>query len=274
MNKVATIILNRNLPQPTNQLYEHLLKYDGEETDIFVLEAGSDKDKLSKYCTWYERNTDVVKNGLRYSRGMNYALLKLYQEKRWNQYDGFFLITNDTEFNAVKTLEPLISILNKHKNIGILSPCSKNWGEKLLLKKEQTKYFWFIHNNALLLRRKFIETIMEVNNPSFMNLVFDGTNFRGYLSESELIAKAYMNDWSAAITSKVFAEENESYLLNKSDLIRTEDVNENLRLYIDEGKKWIKQKYGFNSHWQMHQYTKFFYDKFFKLHPELNIYKI
>ena len=42
MNKVATIILNRNLPKPTDQLYEHLIKYDQEQTDIFVLEAGSD----------------------------------------------------------------------------------------------------------------------------------------------------------------------------------------------------------------------------------------
>ena len=55
-----------------------------------------------------------------------------------------------------------------------------------------------------------------------MNFLFDGDNFRGYLSESEIIAKAYVNDWAAAITNKVFAEENESYLLNKSDLIKTE----------------------------------------------------
>ena len=77
---------------------------------------------------------------------------------------------------------------------------------------------------------------METNQPNYMNLVFDGTNFRGYLSESELITKAYVNDWAAAITSDVFAEENESYLLEKSDLIRTEGFDENLRLY---GRKEI-----------------------------------
>ena len=199
MNKVATIILNRNLPKPTDQLYEHLMKYDQDQTDVFVLEAGSDPDNLSKYCTWYANEEDIMKNGLRYGRGMNYALLNLFNEKKWEKYVGFFLITNDTEFKPVKTIEPLISILDHHKTVGILSPCSKNWGEKLLLKKEQTKYFWFIHNNAYLLRRQFVETIMETYEPNYMNLVFDGTNFRGYLSESELIAKAYVNDWSAAI---------------------------------------------------------------------------
>ena len=45
--------------------------------------------------------------------------------------------------------------------------------------------------------------------------------------ESEIIAKAYSNDWAAAITTKVFAEENETYLLEKSDLIRTDDFFEN-----------------------------------------------
>ena len=63
------------------------------------------------------------------------------------------------------------------------------------------------------MRREFIESIREINNPNYMNFLFDGNNFRGYLSESELIAKAYANDWAAAITSLVLAEENESYLL-------------------------------------------------------------
>ena len=52
-----------------------------------------------------------------------------------------------------------------------------------------------------------------------MSFLFDGNNFRGYCSESELIAKAYVNDWAAGITSKVWSGENESLLLKKSKLI-------------------------------------------------------
>ena len=48
MNKTATIILNRNLPEETNRLVEHLLNFDNKFTDIFVIEAGSDKELLSK----------------------------------------------------------------------------------------------------------------------------------------------------------------------------------------------------------------------------------
>ena len=43
MKKVATIILNRNLPEVTDKLCEHIKFYDGELTDIYVVEAGSDK---------------------------------------------------------------------------------------------------------------------------------------------------------------------------------------------------------------------------------------
>ena len=158
--------------------------------------------------------------------------------------------------------------------LGILSPASRNWGEIQLLKDYDTKYFWFIHNNALLLRRKFIEAIMEKENPNYLNFVFDGNNFRGYLTESEIIAKAYANDWAAGITTKVFAEENETYLLEKSDLIKTDDFFENRKLYLEEGKNWIKRKYGFNSRWTMNQYVKFFYDQFFVYNPDLEKYKI
>ena len=245
MKRVCTIILNRNLPEPTDYLYEHLNKYDSSQSDIFVLEAGSDPEKLSKYCTWHSTEPEVVRNGLRYSRGMNYALLKLYKANYWSQYEAFFLLTNDTELYPVETISPLISVLEEHKNVGILSPCSKRWGERHLLNKTQTKYFWFIHNNALLLRRSFIESIMEENEPSFMNFIFDGSNFRGYLTESELIAKAYANDWAAAITKVVMAEENEAHLLDKSDLIKTEPYSENIELYINEGKQWLKNKYGY-----------------------------
>jgi hypothetical protein len=274
MKTIATIILNRNLPDPTDRLYEHLVKYDDKETDIYVLEAGSDKNNLSQYCTWHANSDEVIKEGLRYSRGMNYGLLQLWKEKKWKQYDSFFLLTNDTELSPKQTLAPMNKLLEEHQRVGILSPCSSRWGERLLLKKITTKYFWFIHNNAFLLRRNFIESIMEPEEPTYFNFLFDGSNFRGYFSESDLIAKAYANNWAAAITTEIFAEENESYLLNKADLIKTESYDENIRLYIKEGELWLKRKYGFNSRWSMQQYVKSFYDSFFDFYPEYKKYKI
>ena len=281
MKKTATIILNRNLPKETDALVEHLKKNDGDFTDIFVVEAGSDKNNLSKYCTWHLETEEVLKYGLRYSRGMNYGLLKLWQDDdrinktTWKKYNSFFLITNDTKFpKKQNTIKVLQEIQIEYPKVGILSPCSKKWGEKDLIGNNSLKYFWFIHNNAYFLHKELVEQLMNKENPSYMNFLFDGNNFRGYLQESEIIAKTYANDWAAAITTKVYAEEDESYLLDKNKLIKTESYEQNLKLYVDEGLKWIKKKYGFNNRWQMMQYSQLFYNKFFEYYPKEKINKI
>jgi hypothetical protein len=274
MNKVATLILNRNLPDVTDKLYEHLKTYDSNETDVYVIESGSSSDQRSKYCSWYANWQESMDHGLRYARGMNFGLSELWKEGLFNSYDAFFLITNDVELQQKSTIQPMMQIFSAHERLGILSPCSQKWGEKELLKDSNLKFFWFIHNSAYLLRREFIDSIRNELQPDHMSFLFDGNNFRGYGMEMELLAKAYINDWAAAITTEVWAEENEAHLLNKSELIKTESFEENLRLYVEEGREWMRNKYGFNSRWSMQMYVKFFYDSFFEFHPEYHEFKI
>lgn len=274
MKDVATIILNRNLPEPTNRLFAQISKYNNDLTDIFILESGSDESLLSQNYTWHVNTPEVKKEGLRYCRGMNYALQKIYEDNKSSDYKFFLLITNDTEFENKPFIYDLIQIMNDHPKLGLLSPCSKKWGERIILGENQTKYFWYIHNNAYLIRREFIDDIKQKDTSNWMKFFFDGENFRGYGSESEIIAKGYANDWASAITTKVWVEENESYLLNQSNIIKTDRFEDNMRLYIDEGLDWMKLKYGFNSRWQMQLYVKLFYDQFFKYYPEYEKYKV
>jgi hypothetical protein len=156
MSRIATIILNRNLPDITDALYERVKSTDGNLTDIFVVEAGSDEKHLSMYCTWYADWPEARLHGLRYQRGMNYALSQLYNEGRFSHYDAFFLLTNDTEFPEEQILAPLLEVLLQHPRVGLLSPCSRHWGERSLLRDNDTRYFWYILNTAYLLRREFI----------------------------------------------------------------------------------------------------------------------
>lgn len=274
MKPVATVILNRNLPKVTDELVEHIKRTDGDVTDIYVVDSGSDASLKSAYTSWEANWPESKRVGLRYPRGMNYGLSQLYLEGKFSQYDAFFLLSNDAEFDDEASVTKLFRILEEHPRVGILSPCGKTWGERKLLSDLSTKYFWFIHNNAYFLRRQFIESVMTVCEEGFMNFLFDGNNFRGYGLEHELIAKAYANDWAAAITSDVLTTENESYLLSRADLIKTDGYHENFELYIREGKDWMRGKYGFNSHWTMQQYVKGFYDAFFTFHPELEKFKI
>ena len=49
--RIAVIVLNRNLAKVTDKLCGKLLKEGVLTSDLFVIEAGSDDDNLSKYCT-------------------------------------------------------------------------------------------------------------------------------------------------------------------------------------------------------------------------------
>lgn len=102
MKRVATIILNRNLPTVTDALFDHLGKYDNQDTDVFIVEAGSDDGGQSKKATWHAKWEEARKNGLRYSRGMNFGLSELWREGKFQQYEAFFLLTNDTELESGK----------------------------------------------------------------------------------------------------------------------------------------------------------------------------
>ena len=274
MSKTAVIILNRNLPDITDKLYESIDLHNRNCADIFVLEAGSDKSNLSKYCSWWANSDEIMNQGLRVPRGLNYALTELWKAERFTNYDTFLFLTNDAEFGNEPVVELLQKEMQKHPRVGILSPCSKRWGEYNLLGQNSTKYFWYVHNVAHIMRREYIESVMEIENPSHMNFLYDGSNFRGYGLETELVAKGYANDWSTAITTAVIVEENESYLKNKADLIKTDTFEDNIKKYVEEGKRWMRRKYGFNSRWSLQMYSKFFYDKFFEYYPELKKFKL
>ena len=116
---ICAIILNRNLPKVTDKLYKNLKK-NNKTLDIFVVEAGSDENNLSKYVTWYANWEDAKNNGLRYSRGINFALSNLYKEKKFYNYDAFIFLTNDTFFSNYALEKKIKNIFKKHKKLGIL----------------------------------------------------------------------------------------------------------------------------------------------------------
>ena len=272
--KIATIILNRNLPETTDRLYENIDKYNKDISDIYVVESGSDVDKKSKYCTWWANDESAKKNGLRYGQGFNFGLVNLINEKKYDTYDYFFLVCNDVEFEEKPILHTLLDEIEKHPQLGILSPCSPTWAEKDIIGLDNTKYFWHVHFNSWLIRKSYMESVREMHEPDRYNFLFDGNNFRGYYSDIELVAKGYANDWATGITTKVIQNENDSYLKSKADLMKTDPYEKNLIKVYEEGKIWLRKKYGFNSRWTMQAYSRFLYERFFEFYPEFNNYKI
>lgn len=273
MKKVATIILNRNLPDVTNRLVEKFAAQNTGENDVFVVESGSSQELLSRYCSWWADWPEALRDGLRYPRGFNFGLSNLFRAGRFGDYDFFFLVCNDVDFDA-----PLVPILIEemaaHPRLGIISPCAVNWAEKDWIGENATKYVCHGNHLAWMFRREFIEAVMDHGQPDYMNFLYDGSNFRGYYAEQELIIKGYINQWATAITTKAMICEQTELLKTRHDLIRTDRYEVNLRRLFAEGQEWMRRKYGFTTRLHMTMYANMFFEQFFKLHPYLAQHRI
>jgi hypothetical protein len=274
MKPVAAIVLNRNLPEVTDALCERLERSSGDVADIFVVESGSDRDRLSRRCTWWADWPESLEMGLRYPRGFNFALSRLLAEGRYGDYEHFLLLVNDAEIPEEPWVAALLEVMREHPRVGILSPCSRTWGERELIGPEGVRYFWHMSQIAWLLRRRYVDDVRELEEPTYMNFLYDGENFRGYESEIELVIKGYINDWASAITTRAFVDEDKNHLVTKHQLIRTEPFEESVLKCVQEGKRWMRRKYGFHSRWCMQMYAKLFYESFFVNYPYLAPFKI
>ena len=72
-----------------HKLVDHLKKYDFEDTDIFVVEAGSDPNNLSRNFTWYANweEADIKDFGMGENELWAKSTLK---ENKFEDYDAFF----------------------------------------------------------------------------------------------------------------------------------------------------------------------------------------
>ena len=96
--KTAAIILNHNLPDYTDMVYESLKPYERQDYDLFVLDNGSTPEGTSKY-TSFKLDTNVYFGG-----GLN-ASMEFVKENP--QYDSLMFVSNDLTihpYNFVRTL--------------------------------------------------------------------------------------------------------------------------------------------------------------------------
>lgn len=271
--RVATIILSRNMPVETNKLVEWFHSYNNGETDIYIVESGSERSNLSQNYTWWANWDEAMRDGLRYPRGFNYGLSRLIAEGRFSNYDYFFLVCNDVVFFE-SPIPVLMNEMDAHPRLGILSPCAENWQESSLIGKQSTAYVWYLNHLAWMVRRQFVEAVMERDKPDHMNLLYDGSNFRGYCADLEVVIKGYINEWASAITTRALMREDTNLLLRKSDLMQSDSYAVNRRLVFEEGQNWMRRKYGFTTRPLMHAYATMFYDRFFHLNPDLTRYRL
>jgi hypothetical protein len=116
----AVIVLDRNLPDVTdalcNQLIERsLLSEPVTPFDLFVLESGSDRDRLSRYTSHHFVDEAAVKIGLRIARGLNAGVQLL------PGYDVYGFFTNDVVLtHAGDTIGAVQQMFDRYPHIGLV----------------------------------------------------------------------------------------------------------------------------------------------------------
>lgn len=111
---VAVIIVNRDRPDLTDNLVEQISGMSKSlEVDTFVVEMGS--KKRSKYETIYYDDPDYRGKCYGHNVGLRQAMLS-------GKYRYYWVIMNDLVFKDSDALNKMVQIMDKNKQIGIMSP--------------------------------------------------------------------------------------------------------------------------------------------------------
>ena len=158
--KTAAFILNCNLPDYTDMLYESLKPYERTDYDLFVIDNGSSKEGKSKY-TSLELEENVYFGG-----GFNAAMQYTLENK---QYDSMMFLNNDLTvhpYNFVKALrEEMLS------GYEIVSPSFYNvepnkqchWKSMHSWSAKDTRPVDYIDFQCPLISRRLLEEVKDID---------------------------------------------------------------------------------------------------------------
>lgn len=263
---IACLILQRNDAEATKHIIKSIKHNNAGIVDFYCIESGSDDDKIingSEIKIFHANWDDAKINGLRVARGFNYGMSQLQIGLNKN-YKYYFLLTGDVILDQDKNdLKDMMKVFENIPEVGIVSALSPNWGADL---KREDRDVYFVHlvpHVAFMIRHEFFETVKNLKEPHYMNYFYDGSNFRSYDVDTELVLKGYCSGYATAITSKVLMWENR--FINAI-------VEPNKSQMIIEGLAWLKEKYGFDNKQQMRAALYAAYYQFFKQNSHLREY--
>ncbi len=153
MSKTLAIILNHNLPEYTDWLYQELKRGEGELYDLRVMDNGSRPEGMPA-TVHYRLEKNIYLGG-----AWNEAFRIVLENP---QYDSLLFLNNDIEVNGRVFVKLLRDELFRH-DYAILSPCvagrpkawnqMQNWGSK-----EPRQVRWTDFESPMF-HRKIIEAV-------------------------------------------------------------------------------------------------------------------
>jgi GT2 family glycosyltransferase len=260
---IDVIILNRNLGEVCDALVEKLNSFLIQGVDrVIVVDSGSESSLKSRYTSVGLSDELTHQQGLRFGRGMNLGLQ--YRESLGAKNPWILLLPVDTEI-IEWDLHNVIGNLKSQDRIAALKPASQKSEYLKILDGSSLKFGWNFEEGAWLINSNFVSYVQNsLETADF----FDEYNFRGYLTSLDLAFRAYVNGFGIALTSGLIVYENETYLLDKASLIRTEPLDENQKLMVSEGLNWLRQKYQIQDVWDFAQLVRLCFDQFLIENPE------
>jgi hypothetical protein len=262
------VILNRNLGKVCDLLVGKILELGIENSSIVVVDSGSDMDKVSRYTTIRIDDEDVLNKGLRTSRGFNLGISEVQQ--RNSPAEWILCLPVDCEI-VFADLDSMFAKIVDLPRVVAIKPLQSHDQYLQLMDQENFRIAWYVEEGPLFLRKDYVRSLGRNYGQDYF---FDAENFRGYCSTLEISMQAYANGFAFAVTDLVQINENQSYLLESSDLVKTEPADAHLRLMVNEGERWLKSKYGLTDSWAFANIVRLLYTEFLKTYPEYQGYAI
>ena len=259
---IDVLILNRNLGEVCDALVADLSARLSTQDTLTVIDSGSDSSLKSRHTTIHVADKETREHGLRFNRGMNVGLQ--YRRENGLQNPWVLMLPVDSEIINWE-LRDLLELASRYEKLVAIKPIGVGSGYANGLTEGSLKLAWNVEEGPWLVRDSFIE---EQIGMSPRGDFFDHDNFRGYLTGLDLSFRALANGHCVGITNCLAFHENESYLLERADLIKTEALHLHTQLMISEGADWLRGKYGIDDAWSFAQIVRLLHAQFNQENPD------
>jgi 2-polyprenyl-3-methyl-5-hydroxy-6-metoxy-1,4-benzoquinol methylase len=189
MVRVAVLLVSRNRPDLVDSQAKWLSESVSIFHDLFVIECGTDRDKLSEHSTLWYADPEFRGKVWGHSLAIDFA-------RKSGKYDYYFVLMNDLVFDSgVDVLRMLVDEMEREPLMAILSPTNIEGDYPSSAPREQQD--WHAVSTcdylAFMMRASALDQVGFLN-PSFQYC---------WGAIHELSYKLYSNGWFVAYSDKV-----------------------------------------------------------------------
>ena len=168
MKDVAAVILNRNLPDLTDELGQWMIDSYSDILDVHVIENGSDADKCSKFASIrFQESFGPIK-------GINEGLKILLKE----EYEYFWVNYNDARYEGEGFIRNAVDVMKGNNSIGLVAGYWEG-NVSIIGKVGELELLSFLDPLGFVVSRKALETCLRWQEMK-LDPLWDSSNSLGH----------------------------------------------------------------------------------------------